>query len=165
MKKRTYAVATLTVFLDQLTKYLAVTFLPFENQQVLIPNFFSLTYTKNTGGAFSFLSNNVELLSVIGLIVLIACIYYLKKNPPQDTLESFSLGIILGGLIGNLLDRLLRGGVIDFLDFYILNYDYPVFNIADIGIVIGIIGLLIIETRGDIIERRSRKHSTRSISK
>ncbi len=163
MIKKTYFIGFLILILDQIIKLLVINFLPYGEPQPFLSSFFALTYTKNTGGAFSILRGNVPLLSILGCAVLLAMIYYIQKNTPKTTVESLATGALLGGLIGNLVDRIFRGGVIDFLDFTIQNYHYPVFNLADIAIVCGIIGIFIIEMRGEDNASRPRKHSSRSI--
>lgn len=147
MKSRLYIISIMIIAIDQITKFLAINCLPFQKQHILIPNFFSLTYTKNTGGAFSVFRGNVVLLCIIGILIFIGILIYIKKNPPQKNIEIFAFASILGGLCGNLIDRIFRKGVIDFFDFKILNYDYPIFNIADIAIVLGIILMILLEMR------------------
>jgi len=165
MKKKLYQISIGLFLLDQISKILVMKNLPYQVSQVLIPNFFSLTYTKNTGGAFSILSGNVLFLGVIGLIVLACFIYYIEKHPPKTWLETVSSAFVLGGLLGNLFDRIVRDGVIDFLDFQIFSYPFPVFNIADIAIVLGIFTIIILEMRGEKNDSNQRKCSSRSIFK
>ena len=125
----------------------------------IIDNFFTLTFTKNTGGAFSILSGNIILLILISLVFLVFIIKYIEKED-KNIIKIF-LSFILGGLLGNLFDRIFRKGVIDYLSFKIFNYYFPIFNLADIFIVIGVFGLLIIELRGEINEYRCRKCTNR----
>ena len=120
----------------------------------IIDNFFSLHLVKNTGGAFSILNNNVGLLSIIGIIFLILIMKYINKSKNTTNIENIGISFLLGGLLGNLLDRLIRGGVIDYLSFKILGYYFPIFNLADIFITFGVFLILINEIRGDILENR-----------
>lgn len=125
----------------------------------VINDFFTLTFTKNTGGAFSILSGNIIVLIIVSLIFLIFLIKYIEKED-KNIIKIF-LSFVLGGLLGNLFDRIFRKGVIDYLSFKIFNYYFPVFNLADIFIVIGVFGLLIAELRGEINEYRYRKCKNR----
>lgn len=159
MKKILYAISSSIFLIDQIIKLLVMKYLPYGISKEIIPNFFSLTYVKNTGGAFSILAGNVALLSIIGIVIFIGCIYYIEKNPPKNFLEMIATSSVVGGLLGNLVDRIFRGGVIDFLDFQIFNYNFPVFNIADVAIVLGIFALIIIEARSEKHESRERKHT------
>ncbi len=138
-------VAIMTFVLDVISKAL-VSNLIYPNDSIsVIGNFFMLTYVKNTGAAFSILPGRQIFLIIISIIVMGIVIVYLIKNKDQSLLDKWGYGLLLGGTIGNLLDRIRLGYVIDFLDFNILSYHFPIFNIADIGIVIGLI-LLVIST-------------------
>ena len=109
----------------------------------VINNFFYLTYVKNDGAAWSILKDQRILLLIITVIVL----YLINKYMNKETLnkkEEFIYGMIIGGILGNLFDRAVYREVIDFLDFKLFGYNYPVFNLADTFIVIGIILLIII---------------------
>ncbi len=110
----------------------------------IIKDFFYITYAENTGAAFSILKGQRWFFITMALIVIVVIIYYLIKHKPKS-LEKVSLQLILAGAIGNLIDRVTYGYVIDFLDFYIFGYDFPVFNIADSCITIGAILLIISE--------------------
>jgi len=109
----------------------------------LIKNFFSLYYVRNTGAAFSLLENNTTFLIIITVIYIILINKLIKKETEFSKLTITSLGLILGGIFGNFIDRIIRRGVIDYLAFTIFKYDFPIFNLADIAIVIGLILLLI----------------------
>lgn len=149
MKKKLYGISLMILILDRVTKLLVMNNLILEKRNPIINHFFSLTYTKNTGGAFSILSGNVPILIMVGMILGIGMIYTVQKNPPKNKIEVLAIGSILGGLFGNLWDRIQYQGVIDFLDFRIFSYQYPIFNIADIAIVLGIIGIILLEMRGE----------------
>ena len=112
----------------------------------VINNFFYLTYVKNNGAAWSILKDQRILLLIVTVIVLFLINKYMNKEK-LNTIEEFTYGMIIGGIIGNLFDRVFYGEVIDFLDFRLFGYNYPVFNLADTFIVIGIILLIIISFR------------------
>lgn len=153
--KKTYFIAAIILIIDQLSKFLVMTNFSYLESKVLIPNFFKLTYVKNTGGAFSILSGNVWLLTIIGIMMFFLLLKYIKKDVTPTRSKIWGWGLLLGGLLGNLLDRIIHRGVIDFLDFTFGKFQYPIFNIADIGIVIGVLILIIIEMRGEYHESRT----------
>ncbi len=143
-------IVSLIIFVDLFTKYLAVKFFAFKSITI-IPNFFDLTLVWNRGAAFGFLASAPEFVRkavLIGAstIAAVAVIIYVYKNSQKlSKLEFISLALIAGGAIGNLYDRFFIGAVRDFLDFYIGNYHWPAFNIADSAITIGILGFVISE--------------------
>jgi len=141
MKKKIYLVAGITLLIDQITKVLVHLFL---NDIEIIPNFLNFTYVENTGAAWGIFDNNRMFLVCISVVTLLVISKYLKSEASINKLTMTSYGLLIGGIFGNLIDRIFRGYVIDFLNFNILGYHFPVFNIADVAIVIGVI-LMIIE--------------------
>ena len=154
MKKKIFLLAIIGIFLDQVTKLLVTGFLNLNQVINVIDGFFSITYVRNTGAAWGMFSNNTLFISIISILFLFILIKYIKELPKIDFLYLVAFGLIIGGIIGNLIDRLLRGYVVDFFRFIILDYNYPVFNVADMLIVIGSIVLIISFVRDDIIEKR-----------
>lgn len=140
--------------LDLLFKYLVSTYLTTVN---IIDNFFSLTYVLNDGAAFSLFASRIYLLILIAIICLFFIIYELKNNL-DDRVLSIGYSLALAGLLGNFLDRLIDGYIIDYLSFKILGYNYPIFNFADILIVVGIVIVIIKE----ILKERGKKNEVRS---
>ena len=140
--------------IDLLLKYLVSTYLTTVN---IIDNFFSLTYVLNDGAAFSLFASRTYLLILIALICLFFIIYELKNNL-DDRVLSIGYSLVLAGLLGNFLDRLIDGYIIDYLSFKILGYNYPIFNFADILIVVGIVIVIIKE----ILKERGKKYEVRS---
>lgn len=132
------------VTIDQFSKYLITQNL-FDNfnEIVLIKDFFSITNVKNYGAGFSILQNQTLFLIVVTFIAVIAVTYLLIKSKNSESLNRICYILIIGGAIGNLIDRLTLGYVVDFLDFYIFGYDFPVFNLADSFLTIGCILLII----------------------
>lgn len=127
------------IALDQITKYIAYTQLRPAHQIVLIDGFFNLTYVENRGAAFGALQGARWFFVILAAVVVtVAAIYYIKleKNRKNLWLRA-SILLICGGTIGNVIDRVFRGYVVDFLDFIIIRYDFPVFNAADVFIVVG----------------------------
>ena len=130
------------VLLDQLTKLLVDRLLPVYSVKPIIPGLFNLVHARNTGAAFSIFAGEPTALRRIlfaGLALLVVgviCYAYIKLKP-EDTWTRWAYALICGGAIGNLVDRLRLGEVIDFLDFYIGPYHWPAFNVADSAITIG----------------------------
>ena len=124
------------------------------NQSIsVINNFFYITYVKNTGVAWSILSGKINLIIVITLAIIMLLIIYIFNKKSYSVLEIISYSMLLSGSIGNLIDRIIYGYVNDYLDFNILGDDYPIFNFADICIVIGIILILIFGGKDGISSR------------
>ena len=124
------------LLLDQLTKWIVVTVQP--NVQVL--PFFSFVFVKNTGGGFGILQGNNILLLLVSIAIVAGVFWYYKKT--KDRISQIGLGLVAGGALGNIIDRIIHGYVVDFLDFFIGTWHWPAFNIADSAIVIGILVLL-----------------------
>ena len=148
MKKRLLIISSILIILDQLIKIIIRMNIPIEKEMFIITNFFYLTNIKNTGGAFSILSNNAIMLAIIGILV-ICFIYYFIKNKRMTFIEEFSYGLLMGGIIGNIIDRVIFNNVTDYIGLVFGTYYYPVFNLADIGIVVSILILIIIEFWSD----------------
>ncbi len=142
---------------DQITKLLALELLQPYTPVALLP-VFNLTLAFNPGAAFSFLATadgwQRWLLSAVALAVSGYLVFWLRGLPANDRLQAIGLGLILGGAIGNLIDRLRLGEVIDFLDLHYAGWHWPAFNLADSGITIGVLLVLICALRD---WRRERK--------
>ncbi len=160
-----FIVAALVLFLDQLSKLIIeITYL-FQETHFVIPNFFYITKTYNTGAAWSFFSDNTVILCVISIVASVVVgliIVNTVKSFKKMKLYAISLGMILGGAVGNLVDRFLtsinqRKGVIDMLGFNFGSYSFPVFNLADSFLVIGVI-LLIIDMLFFMDKRKDEKN-------
>ena len=141
-------IAGLVVILDQITKALVLQYLTLHQNITIIPGLFDITHIHNPGGAFGFLAGiSSKLRSIIFLFVSSLAVglifYFYIKTPPNLPWLSAAFALIFGGAIGNLIDRLRFGVVIDFLDFYIGNAHWPAFNIADSAITVGIIVFII----------------------
>lgn len=139
MKKFILILSTLLMFIDQLIKYFVIHNLELYKSIKLIPNFFYITFVKNDGAAFSILRGNRWLLIAIGIIALMFMVKLIIMDKKITKLDVVSYSLVIGGILGNLVDRILYGSVIDYLDFYLFGYNAPVFNFADSCIVIGAI--------------------------
>lgn len=142
-KLKLFLIVILVVIVDQITKFIVrVKFS--ENKQKRLFNFLYISYIKNTGGAFGLFRGMNNLIIIISFIIILAIIFYYRKLP-QNFLRTLSVGLFLGGAIGNLIDRIVFGFVTDFIDF---NF-WPAFNIADLTLTVGA-ALLIIHTRNHL---------------
>ena len=137
----------LVIVLDQLSKFWVVSVFELYQSIELIP-YLNLTYVHNKGAAFSFLSSaggwQRWFFSIISMVAVFVLLLWLKRLKPTEKLLAVSMSLILGGAIGNLYDRLAYGYVIDFLDAYYQQWHWPVFNIADSAIVLGV-GLMLLD--------------------
>lgn len=145
-RNKIYKISCIAIIIDQIIKIIIKYNMNLYQQIPIIEKFFSLTYLHNTGAAFSIMRNKTSLLVVLSVIFIIILDRYIKSEENQfQKLEILSLGMIIGGIFGNLLDRIINHAVIDYLSFTIFKYNFPVFNFADICITIGAL-LLIIST-------------------
>lgn len=125
------------IALDQITKQLVVRYLDWYDVVPVIPNL-NLVHMKNTGAAFSMLSNAPPAFFVLlGTAVSIGILWWLRRNPRGQTLLATALSLIMGGAMGNVIDRVTRGHVVDFIDFYVGSWHFAAFNVADTAISIG----------------------------
>lgn len=160
MNKKILICASIALALDQITKMVVSIYLKLNQEIVLIPKFFSLTLCHNEGAAWGVLSNANWIIiaaTILAVFVIYHFIYCFKTNNRNN----IAFGLLYGGLAGNLIDRIIFGYVRDFLDFYIWKYDYPVFNIADICIVFGVILLIYAVIKGEDLNENSSKRSKR----
>ena len=138
-------------FFDRISKILVITNMSVFDSFEVINNFFSITYARNFGSAFSSFRGGRYIFIMVAILVIVALFIFLKNNLKKiNILDKICVSLILGGSLGNLLDRIIYGYVIDFLDFNILGYNYPIFNFADSFIVVGTIILLINSIRNDV---------------
>ena len=156
-------IVSVMVALDQLTKYWIDSSMTLYQSDSIIPDIFALTYVRNTGAAFGFLSEMPDwfrqpffyLTTGIAIIILAG---FLRRLGETEQLARLSVVGILSGAIGNLIDRIRFGYVIDFLDFSWHGYHWPAFNVADMCITLGVLGLLWSSVWGD--QDQSQLHSS-----
>lgn len=135
-------IAGLIVLLDQISKALILETVPLHHSIPVIPGFFDITLVLNPGGAFGFLSGQDSLLrhifflGVTSMAICFILVLY-RKIPPTHSLLASAFALIIGGAVGNLIDRLRFERVVDFLDFYVGKYHWPAFNVADSAISVG----------------------------
>jgi len=141
------------VIIDQFTKFLINANLPLKKSIVVVDGFFNIVHVRNTGGAFSILSGAGSTFFMISSsIALIIVLIYLVKIPRDKLWLITSLSLIAGGAIGNMIDRVRFGEVIDFIDLFYRDHHWPAFNIADSAITTGIFIIFL----GIILSRRQR---------
>ena len=139
-------ISLLVVVLDQATKQIAESQLTPHQAVNLLP-YFDWYLTYNTGAAFSFLANaggwQRWLFTAIAIVISVVIVQWIRKLPPDETMTAFSLSLILGGAIGNLIDRVYLGHVIDYIQVWLGKYPWPAFNIADAAISVGAVLLIL----------------------
>lgn len=148
-----YIIAVIVILLDQITKLLVQQALQLGEIIPVISSFFNLTYVLNPGAAFGFLASAPAVIrspffTAISVLAALFIVYYRFRHPGLGLLPSLGLAFIFGGAVGNLLDRLRLGMVVDFLDFYYGAYHWPAFNLADSAITVGVT-LMIVEIFAD----------------
>jgi len=154
-----FVVSNILIILDQLTKYLVSSHIPKNMSLRVIDGFFNLTHIRNSGIAFGLFSESemeikITLFVVFSVIAILAILLFFWETPMEKRMVLIALILIFSGAIGNLIDRILYGEVIDFLDFHVGRYHWPAFNIADSCITIGVTLMFI-----DIIKTGSTQES------
>ncbi len=155
--RRIFALAAVIFALDQITKWLVLKSLPEYEERVVIPGFFNLAHRVNTGAAWSLFTGNNALLAIIALVALVALFLSRRHFNSHRLAGQFAFGLIFGGIIGNLTDRLLPGrhAVVDFLHFYMARrgsfdvWDFPAFNVADSAICTGVALIFLINWKNE----------------
>lgn len=140
---RFFTVAVVVVILDQISKALVLAKIPLFKSIPVINGFFSLTHVHNPGGAFGFLAQNGSpwlhwMFLGAAALALVLILYFHHQTPRTHPYLALGLSLIFGGAIGNLIDRLRFGEVVDFLDFYVATHHYPTFNVADSAVTVGV---------------------------
>lgn len=128
-----------TVVLDQISKFIVNMTVDFGFTKVIIPNFFSITNARNYGAAWSILWNKRIFIILITFLALLLVLFLMYREKENNKYKAVYYGLLIGGIIGNLIDRIFLGYVIDFFDFTFFGFHYPIFNISDIAIVISIL--------------------------
>ena len=148
MNKKTYIIAVLILIIDQVSKSLIEIFFNLNKSVLVIEDFFYITVVHNTGGAWSIFSNHSYLFiiaSIVAIVLLIKFMFGFKDNLRNN----IAFASLFGGIFSNLADRIFLGYVRDFFFFFIFGYDYPIFNIADMAIVLGVILLIVAVIKGE----------------
>ncbi|WP_413682601.1 signal peptidase II [Prochlorococcus sp. MIT 1011] len=146
---KTLAYSFYIVLLDQVSKFLVLSTLGFERSKNIIPNLLNFTLVKNKGAAFSLFSNSTNILTITSILASLLLITIILKSPPRSFWNLTGLAYLLGGTVGNGIDRFFKGYVLDFLELVPINF--PIFNVADVSINIAIICFII-----DIIKTKDK---------
>ena len=151
--KRLTIYSMIFLIIDLIVKIIVVNFMKVYDTIKVIPNFFSIMYVRNTGAAFSILEDSRLFFIIITFIALICIYLFLIKDKILSKFQIFCYSMLIGGIIGNFVDRVIYGYVVDYLSFNIFGYNFPVFNLADMFIVVAIILLILNEVRKSLCER------------
>lgn len=138
-----YLIAIIIIAIDQFSKWLIVKNMEVGESVAVMKDFFYITSHRNTGAAWGILEGKMWFFYIITAIVIVVVVYYMQQYSKESRLIGVALSFILGGAIGNFIDRIFRKEVVDFLDFYIGDYNYPIFNVADSSLVVGVFMVLI----------------------
>lgn len=136
--KRWWVIPLVVIILDQVTKWVAQTLLPY-GASIPVTGFFNFVHSRNTGAAFSFLADQSgwQRYLFVALAIVVSAVLAWMLRKPLPLAEALGFSLIVGGALANALDRLVRGYVVDFLDFYWRAWHWPAFNAADIAITLG----------------------------
>ncbi|MFC0558679.1 signal peptidase II [Halalkalibacter alkalisediminis] len=149
-----YMIALVVLVIDQISKWIVDTQMVIGERITLIERVLYFTSHRNKGAAFGILQGQMWFFYIVTIIVIVGIVYYMQKEAKNSALFGVSLALILGGAVGNFIDRLFRGEVVDFVDTYIFGYNFAIFNVADAALCIGV-GLLFIKMIQD--ERQQKK--------
>ncbi|MEG2543872.1 MAG: signal peptidase II [Longicatena sp.] len=138
MKIKHGILLALVLMLDQLTKFFIDSMMKLGDSIDVISGFFRITYVQNTGAAWSMFEGKMIFFYIISVVFLIGMFYFYRCTQKDDTLTLVATVLMIAGTLGNFIDRLVFQHVRDFLDFVIFGYDFPVFNVADMALCIGI---------------------------
>ncbi|MBP3038711.1 signal peptidase II [Bacillaceae bacterium Marseille-Q3522] len=138
-----YIIALIVIAVDQCTKWLIVKSMDLGESITIIDQFLYITSHRNKGAAWGILENQMIFFYIVTTIVIAGIIYYIQKAAKGKPLLGIALGLMLGGAAGNFIDRLFRGEVVDFIQTFIIHYPFPIFNVADSSLVIGVALLML----------------------
>lgn len=131
------------LILDQITKFIITKTMQIGNSFEVIPNFLSITSHRNNGAAWGILSGKMAFFYIITVIILIILIVFFIKEAKHNLLMQIAISLLFAGALGNFIDRVLNGEVVDFVDTYIFSYNFPIFNVADSSLTIGVVLVIV----------------------
>ncbi|MDM5351135.1 signal peptidase II [Lysinibacillus sp. fkY74-1] len=154
-----YGLAAFVVLLDQWTKWLIVKNMEYGERIAVVDPWFGILSHRNRGAAWGMLEGQMWLFSIVTIAVICAIVYFYHKEAKGKPIFQVGLMLLLGGAIGNFIDRLFRGEVVDFVDVLIpiIQYDFPIFNVADAALTIAVVILMIGLIREDKKEKKQVK--------
>lgn len=156
MYKKLTIFSVLFIAIDQIIKMFISNVISYQEEIEIIPHFFYITNVHNDGAAWSILSGNVLLLALLGVVALVCIYYFFLKDKTLSKLEIFLYSLLIGGIVGNFIDRIFLGYVVDYLGVILVNYYFPIFNFADIGIVISIFIMIILSMKEELACKKSK---------
>ena len=148
MKKKYYIglsliVAIVILIIDQLTKKIITATMNIGDSYEVIPHFLNITSHRNNGAAWGILSGKMGFFYIITLVILVVLVLFYIKEAKYNLFMQVAISLLFAGALGNFIDRLFNGEVVDFIDTNIFGYDFPIFNIADSSLTIGVIFVII----------------------
>lgn len=146
--KRIILFSLIIFIIDQLVKLFIGFSVDLNTSITVVKNFFYISNVHNYGAAFSILYGNRFFLIFVSVFAVIFVYYYMLKNKKFNWIDIIIYSLLIGGILGNLFDRIVYGYVVDYLDFNIFGYNFPIFNIADISIVVSVFLIIIDTLRG-----------------
>ena len=154
-----YGIAAIIIILDQWTKWLIVQQMEIGQRIPIIEPYIGLLSHRNKGAAWGMLEGQMWLFYIVTVVVVVGILYYYHTHGKDQPLLKVSLMVLLGGAIGNFIDRLYRGEVVDFVDVLIpvINYDFPIFNVADAALTIGVVMMIIYILFEEKLEKKQVK--------
>lgn len=155
MKKIDISLVIGIIALDQLTKYLVASSMALLQSIEIIPSLFSITHARNFGASWGLFQNQMSFLILVTFIALGVMLLWYSKLKSGWSFERLGLILMFAGAIGNLIDRLRLGYVVDFFDFLIFGFNFPIFNIADVALTCGVIALLVHELKEQFYVKRT----------
>lgn len=156
-----FIIAAAVIAADQLTKFAVVVSIGLQESVDLIPGVFRFTYIRNEGAAFGMLSSHRWIFIVLSIAAIVGIIVFVILKKPKNKLLTTALGLVLGGGIGNMIDRLYLGYVVDFLDFYLIPFWKWIFNVADACACVGA-GLLVLYLIIDTVRSEKKEREERA---
>lgn len=157
MRKKLFGLSIIFIIIDQVIKLLISNNITLNTDITIIDKFFYITNVHNNGAAFSSFSGNTIFLIIMSIIALIVIYFCFIKDKDLSKIEVILISMLIGGIIGNFIDRIIFKYVIDYLEFIIFGYYFPIFNFADICIVLSIIGIIIFSVKEDICKNSKLK--------
>ena len=136
-------IAIIILILDQITKFVIASSMRIGDSFEVIPGFLNITSHRNNGAAWGILSGKMSFFFIITIIILIVLIVFYIKEAKYNLFMQIALSLLFAGALGNFIDRLFHGEVVDFIDTYIFGYNFPIFNVADSSLTIGVILIII----------------------
>ncbi|WP_145437101.1 signal peptidase II [Staphylococcus haemolyticus] len=148
MKKKYYITISLIVaiailIIDQVTKWIIATTMNIGDSYEVIPNFLNITSHRNNGAAWGILSGKMGFFYIITIVILIVLVLFYIKEAKYNLFMQVAISLLFAGALGNFIDRLVNGEVVDFVDTNIFGYDFPIFNVADSSLTIGVLFIII----------------------